>query len=255
MESNENELTQIEESESVSSELEPLKSIEEPVPTETEDEIQPEVSEPVVPIEDETDIPKEESRARRAFRKFIRWTAGLLIVFGLGFLTAIFTLYTPKVDELDQSNNDLDNAATTIADLENQIDTLQDQIDDLNNQIDALNQEIKNLEGQNQELQEQQTGFHLHIALLDARADVVSAQVELYEENPAQARVLLDSTSQTLNTIETLLPEDLKDVVAPLQNRLELAIGEIDTDPETAIADLGILAGDLLEIENALFDN
>jgi FtsZ-binding cell division protein ZapB len=253
MENDDNELTPLEESESQLPEIEPVESTEEPATPQIEDEIQPETGEPIVPLDDEPEMPKEESRARRAFRKFIRWTAGLLIVFGLGFLTAIFTLYTPKVDELGQSNIDLDAAGAVIEGLENQIDGLQDQIDDLNNQIDGLNQEIEDLETENQELQAEQDGFNLHISLLSARADVVSGQVALYEDNPAQARVLLESTSQTLSVIEDLLPEDLKEVVIPLQNRLELAIGEISTDPETAIADLGILAGDLLEIENALF--
>ena len=133
--------------------------------------------------------------------------------------------------------------------------SLQDQISGLNGDISTLNQQIADLETQNQDLAAQQDSFNLQIALLNARADVVSAQVELYENNPAQARVLLESASQTLTTIENLLPEELKDVVAPLQNRLELAIGEIEDNPETAIADLSILAGDLLEIENALFDD
>jgi len=203
--------------------------------------------------EDETPLPREESRSRRFFRKVIRWTAGLLVIFGLGFLTAVFTIYTPKVDELGQSQNDLSGAGITITDLENQISTLQNQIDELNGQIDTLNQEIDGLEAKNQALQADQDSFNLNIALLKARSEVVSAQVELYAGNLAQARILLQSTDQTLTTIETLLPDDLKDVVTPLRTRLELAISEIDTDPETAIKDLGILAGDLLEIENALF--
>lgn len=231
--------------------LEPLESTEESISLETEDETASEIGEPIGPEEEA--LTKEESRSRRFFRKFIRWTVGLLIVFSIGFLTALFAIYNPKVDELDQSKNNLSDAGTTISELEDQIAGLQDQIAGLNGQIDTLNQQITDLETQNQELLAQQDGFNLHIALLKARTDVVSAQVELYEGNPAQARVLLESTSQTLTLIETLLPDDLKDVIAPLQNRLELAIGEIDENPETAIADLNILAGDLLEIENALF--
>lgn len=233
--------------------MEPIETGDESASAETKGKIAPEDGEPITPVDGGESLPQEESRARRFFRKFIRWMAGLLVIFGFGFLTAIFTIYNPKVDELDQSKNQLSNAGTTVSELEDQIDALQDQIDGLNGQIDTLTQEITDLETKNQELSAQQDGFNLHIALLRARADVVSAQVELYEGNPAQARVLLENTSQTLTTIETLLPDDLKDVVAPLQNRLELAIGEIDDDPETAIADLGILAGDLLEIENALF--
>jgi septal ring factor EnvC (AmiA/AmiB activator) len=200
------------------------------------------------------DIQKEESRTRIVFRKFIRWTFGLLIVFGLGYLTAIFTIYTPKVDELDQSGKNLDNAQSTIIELESEINAQQNEIDRLDGQINDLKTEISNLETENQAFVEEQIGFHLQIALLKTRSDVISAQVELYQENPAQARLLLDSASQNLAMIESLLPDDLKDVVSPLQNRLELAVGEIEDDPETAIADLAILAGDLLEIENALFN-
>ena len=203
--------------------------------------------------DDQESPPQEETRARRFFRKLIRWTAGLLVVFGLGFLTAIFTIYMPKVDELDQSQGDLNQAGSTITGLEDQIAALQDQNAELGGQIDTLNQKIADLETQNQALLTEQESFKLHIALLKTRAEVISAQVELYDQNPAQARILLANTDQNLATIQELLPNDLQDVVTPLQTRLELAIGEIDTDPETAIDDLGILAGDLLEIENALF--
>lgn len=198
------------------------------------------------------EIQKEESHSRTVFRKFIRWTFGLLIVFGLGFLTAVFTIYNPKVNELDQSGKNLDNAQSTITVLESEINAQQNEIDRLGDQINNLESEISDLETENQAFVENQSGFHLQITLLKTRSDVISAQVEIYQENPAQARLLLDSASQNLTTVESLLPDDLKDVVSPLQNRLALAVGEIEDDPETAIADLAILAGDLLEITNAL---
>ena len=148
----------------------------------------------------------------------------------------------------------LDDAQATIMELESEINAQQNEIDRLGGQINDLDAEISKLETENQALVEEQIGFQLQIALLKTRSDVISAQVELYQENPAQARLVLDSASQNLTTVESLLPDDLKDVVSPLQNRLELAMGEIEDDPETAIADLAILAGDLLEIENALFN-
>lgn len=212
----------------------------------------PDVNEADSALDNEAaETPKEETRARRAFRKFIRWSAGLLIVFGFGFLAAMFALYNPKTDELGQTQNDLESAGSTISELEGQISAQQDEIARLNDEISTLNQEISNLEDSQQALQEKEDGYHLQIALVKIRADVVRAQVELYEGNPAQARVLLESAHQALTTVETLLSDDF--VVSPLQNRLELAIGEIEDDPETALADLNILAGDLLEIENSLF--
>ena len=212
------------------------------------------------------EIQKEESHSRTVFRKFIRWTFGLLVIFSLGYLTAIFTIYTPKVDELEKSGKNLENAQSTIADLESEINTQQNEIDrlgvqiqNLETEISNLETEISNLETKNQELNdklvEEQSKYYLQITLLKTRSDVISAQVAIYQENPAQARLLLDSARQNLNTVGSLLPDDLKDVVSPLQNRLELAVGEIEDDPETAISDLAILAGDLLKIENALDSN
>ena len=215
---------------------------------------EPDSSDQAISIEPDQDTPKEESKARQTFRKFLRWTVGLLVVFGLGFLFAVFTIYNTKVEELNNSQNNLGDAGSKISELESQVSNQQDLINNLNTQIEDLNNNLSAIEEANQELIEKQVGFNLHIALLNARADIVSAQVELYEENSAQAKVLLENTNQTFITIKVLLPDDLKDVVTPLQSRLELAVGEIDDDPETAIADLGILAGDLLEIENALFN-
>jgi len=220
---------------------------------EKENSSQIEINQDHSTIENE-EIQKEESHSRIVFRKFIRWTFGVLIIFGLGYLTAIFTIYTPKVDELDQSGKNLDNAQSTITALESEIIAQQNEIDRLGAQINDLETDISDLQTENQALVEKQSGFQLQITLLKTRSDVISAQVELYQENPAQTRLLLDSASQNLTTVESLLPENLKDVVSPLQNRLELAVGEIENDPETAISDLAILAGDLLEIENALFN-
>jgi septal ring factor EnvC (AmiA/AmiB activator) len=194
-----------------------------------------------------------ESRKRKVFRKVIRWSLGLIIIFGLGFLTAVFSIYNPTESELENSKNKLENAENTIGSLETEISEHQRESDKLKSEVDVLNQTITDLETENQKLVDSLYTASLQIELLKARNDVLRAQVELYQENPAQARVLLDSTQKTLIRIETLLPEDIKAVVAPLQNRLDLAIGEIENDPETAIADLGILAGDLLEIENALY--
>ena len=213
----------------------------------------PDPEEPEVPVDEEAPPPQEESRARRAFRRFLRWTLGLIIIFGLGFLTAVFTVYNSKVSELGQAQTKIVDANQAATDLQAQITGLENDIAALNTQITALNGKIDTLEAENQALLDQQHGYELRIALLDARSDVVGAQVELYEGNLPQARILLENTGNTLTLIESLLPEDLQSVISALQGRLELAIGEIETDPETAIADLSILAGDLLEIENALF--
>jgi len=226
--------------------------IEETSPSKTEVGSAANVSEPVSAVYNEENLPKEESRSRKAFRKFIRWTVGLLVVFGVGFLTAVFAIYNPKVDELDQSKNNLDSAGTTISGLEAQIIDQQDEIDRLKLQVDALNLLIDDLEKELQILSETQSktqdDFNLHIALLKTRMDIANAHIEIYEGNIAQARVLLTKAHQGLTTIESLLPEDWKEVVPRLKSRLDLAIEGINDDPESTMDDLIIISGDLLQI-------
>jgi len=226
--------------------------IEETSPSKTKIGSAANVSEPVSAVYNEENLPKEESRSRKAFRKFIRWTVGLLVVFGVGFLTAVFVIYNPKVDELDQSKNNLDSAGTTISGLEAQIIDQQDEIDRLKLQVDALNLLIDDLEKELQILSETQSktqdDFNLHIALLKTRMDIANAHIEIYEGNIAQARVLLTKAHQGLTTIESLLPEDWKEVVPRLKSRLDLAIEGINDDPESTMDDLIIISGDLLQI-------
>lgn len=221
--------------------------IEESSPSKTEVGSVASVREPVVAVDN------EESRSRRAFRKFIRWTVGLLVIFGVGFLTAVFFIYNPKVEELNQSQNDLDNAGTTISKLEAQINDQQDEIDRLNAQVDTLNLQIDDLEKEKQGLSETQSkiqdDFNLQIALLKTRTDIANAHIEIYEGNIAQARVLLTKANQGLTTIEFLLSEDWKEVIPRLKSRLELAINSINDDPELTMDDLIIISGDLLQIK------
>jgi len=232
--------------------------IEETSPSKTEVGSVANVSEPVIAVNDEENLPKEESRSRKAFRKFIRWTVGLLVVFGVGFLTAVFVIYNPKVDELDQSKNNLDSAGTTISELEAQISDQQDEIDRLNSQVDTLNLQIDGLEKELQVLSETQSktqdDFNLHLALLKTRTDIANAHIEIYEGNIAQARLLLTKAHQGLTIIESLLSEEWKEVIPRLKSRLDLAIDGINDDPESTMDDLIIISSDLLQIKNDHFN-
>jgi cell division protein FtsL len=212
-------------------------------PIEPEDELLPE--EEAVSVEAEVE---EESKARQIFRRLIRWTAGLLIIFGLGFITAIFTLYRPAVQgsevKIQQLNADINSKESKILDLQNQIS-------DLNNQI----AELMPLEKTNNDLLATQVDFQLHVAILDARVDIATALLSLKEDDNAQALVILDKTDQTLDTIGRLLEPAQRDVVASMTQRLELVMSEIDDDPYAAESDLDVLATNLLQLEDALFSD
>jgi len=217
-----------------------------------------EIAEPVVPVEEaptevaelesesEEEAPKEESKVRRFFRLLLRWTLGLLIVFGFGFLTAVYLLYRPEV----QGNRELQNqiqseqqaAEEQFAGLESEITALEGQIDDLNP-----------LAVENEELLAAQGEFELHIAILDARVDVSNALLALAVDDPARARVSLDRTGEALATVSGLLPADQRAMVTSMEQRLELVLGEMEDDPYAAQSDLDVLSKSLLELEDALF--
>jgi len=231
---------------------EDLESLIEPKPAEddwTSSDIvdEPQLLESEVETEPSADqvVPevKDESKARTFLRKLIRWSAGLLIVFGLGLILGIFVLYRPATQDIKQVDNDLSAANTQIEDLKSEMSELEARIDYL-----------QSLEDDNNRLLAEQTAFNLHVAILDARVDVANAVLALQEEDTAQARIILDKTSGTLDTISTLLEPELQDAVTAMKQRMELVMSEMEADPYAAQSDLDVLATKLLELEDGLFE-
>ncbi len=189
-----------------------------------------------------------ESKTRRFFRRFIRWTAGLLIIFGLGFLTGIFMIYQPAQQASETRNQqiaaDLDTANDQILDLQNQIVDLKGQIADL-----------EPLEATNNNLLAAQADFQIHIAILDARLDVANAMLSLKDDDSAQARISLAKTGETLDTISELLEPGQRDVVVEMAKRLDQVLSEIADNLYAAESDLDVLATDLLRLEDALLSD
>lgn len=199
------------------------------------------------PLYPEKETPVEsQGRLHRVFRHGIRWTVGVLIIFGLGLLAGIFLLYRPALQEAENTalkfSGELDTAKQRITELE-------DKISNLNNEITSL----QPLREKNQELVAENQRLRLHIAILDARVDVSNAQLALEADDNAQARVMLNQTSQTLIEIHELLNTEQKDVVDDLKQRLDLVMDELDDDPFAAKSDLDVLETKLLQLEDALF--
>ena len=136
-----------------------------------------------------------------------------------------------------------------LTDADTQVAGLENQIADLETQITSL-QPYKDL---NDELVAEQQALNLHIAILDARVDVANALLALSEENPAQVRVVLAKTTETLDTINSLLDSAHQEVVSSLKERLELVLTEVDDDPFAAQSDLDVLGTKLLQLQDSLF--
>jgi len=241
-----------EELESLAESIEPkIPEVDSFVPTldtPEKDEDQPDEVIPTTPAPDApiVETPKAESKTRRFLRRLIRWTAGVLIVFGLGFLTSVFLLYRPATQEAKMNSETI---AIERTDAEGRVAGLETQIVDLEAQKTSL-QPYKDL---NDELVAEQQGLNLHIGLLDARIDVANALLALSEGDPAQVRVILAKTTETLDTINSLLKPDQQEVTSAMKERLELVLAEVDDDPFAAQSDLDVLGTKLLQLQDSLF--
>ncbi len=210
----------------------------------------PPAQEPIPEPEPEPEQPKKTGRVRRFFRNLIRWTLSILIIFGIGFLVAVFVLYRPEIEkyqsQLNQANSELaavqDQMAVSLTEYENQIAELE-------NQVATLTP----LAVDNEDLLAVQDGYLLQIAVLDARLDVANAQLALVGDDAARARVVLTRTADSLKSIGELLPENQKEIATSMEQRLELVLDELEEDPFVAQSDLDVLEKGLLELEDALF--
>jgi hypothetical protein len=180
-------------------------------------------------------IKKSESRLRRFFRLALRWLIAFLIVFFLGVLAMEFVFLRPLGQKLDQITSQRDQAQQTVKTLQGQLDSLAPLLD------------------QNKALQDQLSKSQLHVTILSAEANVNSAQISLLNSKTPDARLVLNKTATTLKTLEGMLPADQQKVVTDMENRLTLALSELDNNKFAAQSDLTVLATSLLQLENTLF--
>ena len=187
------------------------------------------------PVTAQVQVSDKEKRAGSFLKTATRWLFGLLIVFGLGALAVIFGLYNPLQQTLKQTQTDLTAANQKITDLESQV------------------QKLTPLESQNTALQKELDAGTTHIKLLTALADVNTARVALAKNDPAAAKAALTNTAASIKEIASLAGSSQSDAVKTIQDRLDIVLGEIETDAATAQTDLEVMATKLLELEQALF--
>jgi cell division protein FtsB len=202
-----------------------------------EEQPKPGVSEGEPENLEEFTAPKQppETRLQRFLRLSIRWLAAFLIVFGLGILATAFVLYRPTAEQLSIARTDLEQAQQQVSELESQVS------------------QLKGLESENKALQDQLDKANLHIQILSALSDVNAARLDVANDDIASARVKLTNTPDTLQELESLVGADQKDAVVAMQNRLDLALGEMDRDSFAALSDLEVLATNLVQLENTFF--
>ncbi len=94
---------------------------------------------------------------------------------------------------------------------------------------------------------------NLHIELLQALVEIKTAHLELASGNVAGAKSALLNTAARLETLKPAVESVDATLAANMRTRLEMILSGMDGDPQTAQADLGLLAQNLLSVETLLF--
>ena len=212
------------------SEVQEPEEIQAPI---SADEESPEVAQPAEP--EVAEVKKRPSFMVRA----LRWLLIIAILFGLGSILILFTLYIPTRENLNSALQDIEQ-------ISNQA----------NADLEQANQEILRLssfEEKNQALQEELDQSNLRVTVLEIRNDVLSAQLALLHGDKEKALLALSNTPETMDVLAAQLPTENRDYVTTMQKRLELAIDGIQNEDSAAESDLNVLVIKLLELEDALF--
>jgi hypothetical protein len=177
------------------------------------------------------DIAKPVSKARIRFSHFarmaLRWTAGFLIVFLLGALAVYWFLYRPQAEELARVRTEAEQAQQRAA-------------------------ELAGFQSQNEALREEQRDANLQILILRALSAVNAARLALATEDPETAREALSGTGQDFTSLASLVGAEHRAQLAAMQDRLNLALNEMNRDAFAAGSDLSVLEANLRQLEGAL---
>lgn len=211
--------------------------------------IEPEVLAPA--ITHSVEMPKipadslvqDESRVRIFVRKAIRWTAGFLIMFGLGAIAAIFLFYKPAYNQVVSDQADRASEKQTIVDLQAEVAALKDR-----------NAVIPGLEEQIQTLTEESAQKDVHIQLLSVLADVYAAQAALAVEDISQTGIYLYTTPDKLDAMAQIIGPTESAAVDSLSERLQQVLTSLEAeDVFTAQSDLNVMENRLLQLEKLYF--
>jgi len=175
-----------------------------------------------------TEEAKEPSRVQLFMKKALTWLAVVAVAFLAGFITFYFTLYRPKVDQLDQVQTALTEAENKVSDLETQLSTVTEQRDALATADD-------------------------YRILLSIMTDIYAVRTALVENNTSAAKSALSDISDTLDGILGVIQEFDEKLAESLPQRLNLIRTNIDGNLENAIADCDLFIKDLRDIEKALY--
>lgn len=183
------------------------------------------------------ELPKEPSKFALFLRKLLRWVTGTLTIFTLGIVLMWIVQVRPRMIDLGV--------------LEGQLESANQEIDGLTGELDAL----KEVDAENAALKANLEETLTHLSLLSVLVDVsiAHAQLALNDGNLEMAQAALVETNSKLDLLATDLDGNHQDAVEAMQERLSLALSEINEDTFAAQSDLEVLRNTLLALERSLF--
>jgi hypothetical protein len=202
-----------------------------------------ETSETEDPIEagdtlEETGIKKPArpvSAGRKRFYSYLNRMAFRLLVgvliFGLGGLLVLYTLYTPTARRLETASGELLAAQ---------------------HKIETQQADLRSLTAQNEQLASEIANARLHSALLAVEVEVMDASLGVVEGNFSRSSLALEQADASLSRLAELVPARHTPVVSDLQARLRQAGVKGAQDLNTALPDLRAVSADLGKLKSAL---
>lgn len=170
---------------------------------------------------------RPEKRPLSIWRRLFRLLLVMLIVFGLGAILVIFTLYIPQREQLQRA--------------ENRIEELSLQKQD---ELQAANEEIQRLttiEDRYGITQAQADQLQLQNLVLKIKLDVISARLALVSDDPGEASQALSETKDRIAELKELVGDQEQRNIENLDRRLDLVLSEIEEETFAAISDLEVM--------------
>jgi hypothetical protein len=177
----------------------------------------------------EKPAPPAESRFSRFARTALRWMAAFLIAFLLGAMAVYWFFYRPQVEQLAQARSQAEQALQRVAELEV-------------------------YQSENEALREEQRVTNIQVYIFRAISDVNAARLALATEEVETAREALSDTGGVLTSLANLVGPDYRGQLSAMQDRLRLALSEMNRDAFAAQSDLGVLEANLRQLESALIE-
>lgn len=229
---------------------EPVKDSQKPASVKPEPEAKkektsPPAAEPVKeshkpsPEKPGPELTKARSKVAEYLRTGLIWLGVIVVAFLAGILVYHFARFRPVSTSLAQASQSLEGLQARSDELTDQLETANRRISTLDSDIETLNGEIEAAE--------------IHIVLLQALSEINTANIALANQDVAGAKVALANTANRFETLKPSIASVDSALAENISQRLDLINTNMENDPETAMADLGLLARNLLNVETLLF--